>query len=372
MPGELDVNIEQNEEGDVQIYMDLEPYIEAFHNKDASPEEFIRLKEALQSKVTRASANLYWINIFDLCTEGMESEDVQALAESPASKILEEHLVEILMNSIDEAIQANHADQTYPPAMNMIVKLDADTDPGLVSFYLLDSGRGYPPKFRNKVQSTDDQRQQYICRTQRTENLQKVDAHVDESKPYDGPDLIGGHGLGMRHFLADAQNDKLVGHGPNKKLTHVYPKSNQSFLDFLNLQDMKEGYTGALIHLRTPISPRKTFAEIQEMQEQKQRELETPSPDTTVETVSTMGGLSIDTYFAADSSYMGHDEDFDKELSEDSEIDVRFDDKASTDPSKEEFSPKANKGPMLDMSFLDEKDDDDSDVEDDDSNFSPR
>lgn len=349
MPGELNVDIQKSSDGYVDINMNLEPYINAFHNRNANPREFRKLKNELENKVTRASANSYWLEIFDLCTDEMSDEERDALSNSPVVEVLEEHFIEILMNSIDEAIQANHADAEYQSSMNMRLMLDADRDPGLVSFYLMDSGRGYPPKFLNKVQSTDEARQQYICRTQRTENLQKMDAHVSESQPYDGPDLVGGHGLGMRHFLADAQNDQLVGNGPNKKLKHVYPKSEASFLDFSNLQDYSPDYTGAMLHFCTPIAPRKTFAEIQEMEEDTRRAHENPSPDTTVDTVSTMGGLSIDTS-------LGSDEE-------------------SPNSSSEEDSPKFNKVPMLDMDFLDEKSDAEEDgdyTSDDDSGFSPR
>lgn len=264
----LKVDFNVNEYNDIQISLNLAPYIEAFANRKSDPNTYLELKRELRDIVSRSSANGYWDRILSLYTDKFETEKVKAIENSPAVEILSEHFAEIFMNSIDETLQAHHADNHNSTVMEMTIRFDSS--PKMVSIDIIDNGRGYPPEFIKKVQTSSTKRNEYILSPQGSTNLKKHDAHLRDKKPYDGPDLVGGRGLGMRFFLADAQNDKLIGLGPNKKLNNIYPKSPAQSLNFGNLQDLDENFRGAIINLTTPLQPRKSHAEL--MQETKIKE----------------------------------------------------------------------------------------------------
>lgn len=98
----------------------------------------------MADKLTYSSANLYWDNILSLSTQGLSQEQQDAIFESPAVKILEEHFIEILMNSIDETLQAHYANRTLSPLMEMKISIDNKTNPNMVAICITDNGRGFP------------------------------------------------------------------------------------------------------------------------------------------------------------------------------------------------------------------------------------
>ncbi len=298
----IQVNIESNGEGNVDLTIDLGLYIQTHENREVDPYTYRRVRNELELTVSRSSVDEHWKRILNFCTDGLPDEQVSAINQSPAVEILEEHFAEILMNSIDETLQAHHADNSHPTVMELTVILDNLVNPNLVSIYIIDNGRGYPPDFLNQVQSTPKKREDYILNSQRTKDLKKVDAHIG-TKSYTGPTLIGGHGLGMRYFLADAQNDQLIGMGHSKRLKHIYPKSEDYVLDFGNLQDLDEEHSGVIIHLVTPISPRISFAEMKE----DSRNSITSSPDTTDRSVSS-NSMFASSSPSSDTNYIDTDE----------------------------------------------------------------
>lgn len=247
-----------NKSKDIQISLNLAPYIDAFANRKSDPSTYLELKRELREIVSRPSANGYWDRILSEYTNNFETEKVKEIENSPAVEILSEHFAEILMNSIDETLQAYHADNHNSTVMEMTIKFDSK--PNMISINIIDNGRGYPPEFLKKVQ-TSEERNNYILSQQGSTDLKKHDAHLRDKKPYDGPDLVGGRGLGMRFFLADAQNKKLTGLGPNKKLDNIYEKSSHQSLTFGNLQDQDGNLRGASINLISTLQPRKIIAE---------------------------------------------------------------------------------------------------------------
>lgn len=290
MKDKLKLQYDLDEQGYVDIYFELAPYIDAFANKKTAPDKYNRLRSELCEIVSRGNADNYWDDILRCVSEELPPSIMGAIERAPAVEIMGEHFAEILMNAIDETIQANHADKRNPTCMNMTIKIDAQSLPGLVSLYVFDNGRGYPQKFLQQI-NTEEGRNNYMLTQQNTTNLKKRDAHLNTSRAYDGPDLVGGRGLGLRMFLADAQNDQLVGLGPNKKLTNIYPKSEDYYLHFGNLQENSPSCRGGVIHLRTPLTPRKSFSELMIDEGDRNVEADTLSPDIISSGVSS---LSID------------------------------------------------------------------------------
>lgn len=290
-----------NEYGDVTISMDLTEYIDAHARKDNDPDRYSQAISSLRSKLEDQVVDNYFSNIMDLSLQGLPEARIHEIWKSPAIEILMGSFVEILRNAIDETIQANHADKSNSTCMQMTIRIDNDTNPNLVSVDIIDNGRGFPDKFLDKVQISAEKRNDYILEFQEVKKLKKQDAHLDSPTPYSGPALVGGHGLGLKYFLADAQNDELVGQGKHKKLKNAYPKSDDYSLDFGNLQDISPEYRGGIIRLQTPLAPRVSLADLMMDIKDRKRDIETPSPETTTnESVTSKSSLTLDLDFSDD------------------------------------------------------------------------
>lgn len=291
MEDTLELQYAVNEYRDVSISLDLGPYISAFENRERAPEVYRSLENELRAIVVRANVNSYWLRICELAMADLSLSCKNEIEKSPAVQIMTEHFVEIFMNAIDETLQANHADKTNSTCMNMIIRIAADAHNVFIQIF--DNGRGFPPEFLQKI-NTPSGRQNYMLNAQHSTDLKKRDAHV--SGTYNGPALVGGRGLGLRMFLADAQNDQLIGNGPHKRLIPVYPKSEDYILEFDNVQNHSSTHRGGMIYLSTPLMERVTLAQLTENMWASSRDAQTPSPGaTSIESSrSSLGNLSLE------------------------------------------------------------------------------
>lgn len=275
---------------DILVSLDLSPYTNAFYNKDSAPTTYVKIRQCLVSKFEEISAASVWQEVMGILPEVMgilTEEKKLKIQESPAVNIISTNFGEILKNSADETIQKHHADRTIPPVME--IKVSIITNDEFVYIDICDNGRGYPKSFLDKVQPAtqsliSSSRKKYILSYQGKADLKKVDGHASDSNTYDGPELLGGRSLGMRQFLADAQNDKLVGYGIHKKIEHVYRKPDHYQLNFKNSDGSDPKFKGAKIELMTPIAPREAIADLNIKFKQREQDIfKLPSSENTSE-----------------------------------------------------------------------------------------
>lgn len=251
------INMKSISPGHVEITLDLSLYIEGYEeaydpqitsgdNQKAAVAKFKKLSGDLSEQINGIPGQIHWFDALNLATQNLEQPQKNIIAQSPAARIMDKSFIEILKNSIDEAITM-HYDSNFSikPMIQLSLNIDHTSHPDCVSIQIIDSGRGFPESFLSQVR-TQQARATY-ANTSRISNKLKRD-----NRPY----LLGGKGRGLRILIADEDGDTL---GHSGQRTHRFIKPEISLVEFANALDDQGNNQGAQITVTTSIAPRQKF-----------------------------------------------------------------------------------------------------------------
>ncbi|MCH9756251.1 MAG: hypothetical protein K0U37_03525 [Gammaproteobacteria bacterium] len=313
-----------------KVSFDLGPYVNAYQQGRNSP-QYQQIRAELFTQLTGVVGDLHWEDILNKATEGLEIEEAENIRNSPAAEMIDYSFVEILKNSLDEALAGYYETEGERPAsITLTIDIDNETNPNQVSIKITDSGRGFPDDFLAQVQ-TAEARDAYI---HESGSFSQKAEHDDRAESF------GGRGRGLRIFAAAEQNLTLDTSGIYEDTRADPPPTIASSLMFDNQLDDEGHIIGAEIILTTPMPSRGA------------------TPVSIAET-GTIAGISSDN--EADNEIQRIKQRVQNIKGKLSSITNRLEEGGTP--------PTTGLPPMLDVDF----DDDDSDNDrSDDDNFSPR
>jgi len=279
------INMESNSPGHVDITLDLAPYINAYekahnpnvrapHRQAIAAAAFDELKTDIYDQLDGISGQMHWLDALTLATQTLDKTLQAAIEASPAVDMMENSFIEIIKNSMDEAV-SSHYESNQEPIIKLSLEIDHASHPDLISIQITDSGHGFPETFLEKV-NTPEARDTYV-NTSRGSNREK---HSDR------PPLFGGQGRGLRILIADEDGDVLE----HSERIHRFTKPDVSTVELSNAEDGDGHIKGAQITLTTSIQPReelgqkfssmkeKLHAKIAESRIESQATTQPPSP----------------------------------------------------------------------------------------------
>jgi hypothetical protein len=357
------INMSSTSPGHVDIELNLAPYVTAYekayspktpaHARETAMTEFNNLANNIYNRLDGMPGETHWFRAQDLATETSGTAQKKIIAASPASDIMANSFIEIIKNSMDEAVSRYYdSNKTQAPTINLSLDIDNTSNPNQVSMQLTDSGRGFTdPEFLAKL-NTEKGRDAYV-------NTSRGSMKIKHSAR---PPLFGGQGRGLRILIADEDGDILERSGR----VHRYEKPKISRVDIDNAVDNHGHIQGAQITVTTSIKPRRALSDIaDEMKEQVQaykRAQATPSPAnseaTTVES-TTSGKTTPEPVSTAGSSPLTL-----------GSLDMGFLEEEDNSARYQGNSPDSKKQPSK-YGFLDDDDEAFTDDNGDDDSFSP-
>ena len=280
------ISMKANNSGRINITLNLSRYIKAYekaygsdvavgHEQANAADDFNKLSLEMYQRLDGVSGQIYWINALSLATQHLGKTEQDACKASPAANMMDNSFIEIIKNSMDEAISSYYDNnKKHEPIIQLSLEIDNATKPGQLSIQITDSGHGFPQAFLDKI-NTEKVRDTYVSTTRGS----------DKEKHSDRPPLFGGQGRGLRILIADAAGDILKRSGERTKR---YTKPEVSSVEFNNAVDIHGHIQGAKITVTTSIEPRVELAEkvqkIKEQQRAERRAHETSSPADSVAT----------------------------------------------------------------------------------------
>jgi hypothetical protein len=350
--------------GHVDIELNLAPYVSAYekayshktpaHTREAAMTEFNKLANDIYERLDGMPGATHWFMAQDLATETFNAAQKKAIDASPASDMLKNSFIELIKNSMDEAVSRYYdSNKTQKPTIKLSLDIDNTSKPNQVSMQLTDSGRGFTdPEFLAKL-NTENGRDAYV----------NASRGSIKKKHDDRPPLFGGQGRGLRILIADEDGDILERSGR----VHRFEKPKISRVGIDNAVDNHGHIQGAQITITTSIKPRRALSdianEIKDRVQAYKREQAAPSPAgseaTTVESTSS-GKISPETVPTADSSPLTL-----------GSLDMDFLDEQDDDSSRYQGDSPDPRQRKLTKGLDEDKDEDEELTSDDDSDFSP-
>ncbi|MDF1683354.1 MAG: hypothetical protein P1U36_01730 [Legionellaceae bacterium] len=316
------IRMKANASGHINITLDLSSYINAYEKAYGSQisesddqtktvAEFKKISHNIHKQLDGISGQIHWIDALEIATHNLEPSHQDAVAASPAARMMDNSFIEIIKNSMDECVTKYYdSNKVAKPCIQLAMDIDNTSNPEQVSIQITDSGRGFPDAFLHKV-STPSNRDTYV----------NTSRGSPKEKCKNRPPLFGGQGRGLRILIADEEGD-MLGHLGQR--IHRFTKPEISSVEFNNLMDINGHVQGAQITVTTSIEPREDLSlrihKIKEQLQDNRRSNATPSPTDSVATTH-------------------------------------------------ESTSSRDSPPMLDLGFLDDEDQDED--FDDDNNFSP-
>ncbi|MDF1677596.1 MAG: hypothetical protein P1U32_02745 [Legionellaceae bacterium] len=292
--------MESNGPGLVDFHFDLTKYVRAFDKKMSAKgqaakaqaaHEFNEIFTGIHFSFEGLSGATYWERAFTIATQGLTPEQISATQASPAADMMENSFIELIKNSIGEAIERYYdSNKTIPAGITLSLHIDATTHPDKVVIQVTDSGRGFRNQAFLEKLSTEQGQKDYVDKSHGSVR----------NRSHDRPPLFGGQGRGLRILIADTDGDALEEGGR----VHRFTKPEVSRVVFGNALNERGGIRGAQITLITSIEPRenlsvKAYNFKDEAQEIKRSLSESPvSEATTVE--SSEVSLDLDISFMDD------------------------------------------------------------------------
>ncbi len=277
--------MESNRPGLVELHFDLTKYVRAFDKemsakgeaaKAQAAKEFNEIFASIHFSFEGLSGATYWERALTMATEGLTPDQISATKASPAADMMENSFIEIVKNSIGEAIERYYdSNKTIPAEITLSLDIDATTHADKVVIQVTDSGRGFRDKEFLEKLNTEKGQKDYVDKSHGSVRRRLLDR----------PPLFGGQGRGLRILIADKDGDALEESGR----VHRFTKPQVSRIAFGNVLDESGGIKGAQITLTTSIEPRenlsvKAYSFKDEVQEMKRSLSESPVSDaTTVE-----------------------------------------------------------------------------------------
>lgn len=251
------IHMESQATGHVDITLNLSPYINAYekahspsvgdrHNHSIANTEFNQLKNDMHEQLDGISGQMHWINALSLAIQDLEKTQQATIEASPAANMMENSFIEIIKNSMDEAV-SNYYDHNQEPVITLSLDIEHTRKPNLISIQITDSGHGFPQSFLEKVGSPEA-RATYVNASRGSNRAQ----HNDR------PPLFGGQGRGLRILIADENGDVLE----HAKRIHRFTKPDVSIVKFSNAVDNNANIRGAQITVETSITPREELVHI--------------------------------------------------------------------------------------------------------------
>ncbi|MDF1683353.1 MAG: hypothetical protein P1U36_01725 [Legionellaceae bacterium] len=282
------ISMESTSSGQVDITLNLSFYIEAYekaYGYQRSPgksqadaiAKFKQQSLELSGQLTGLTGQMHWLDALRLATEDWEPSQQDAVAQSPAARMMDNSFIEIIKNSMDEVISM-HYDSTprKPPIIQLTLKIDNTSYSNQISIQITDSGRGFPDSFLDKI-NTPSRRATYV----------NASRGSNKTTHHDRPPLFGGQGRGLRILIADENGDALERSGQR---VHRFIKPEISSVEFINALDAFGHCRGARITVTTSIEPREEY--IAEAIPQEKNHITEPSPKFSL---SFLSGLNIST-----------------------------------------------------------------------------
>jgi|GEM_PF-5872865 len=145
--------METHASGRVNITLDLSFYIEAYdkaygRNKIIGPEQhdaitqFELLTIEIYEQIEGLSGQMHWIDALDLATQNLEQSQKDAIAQSPAARMMDNSFIEIIKNSMDECVSI-HYDSNHNVKPMMQLSLDIDNTSVVSGIKARINGAGY-------------------------------------------------------------------------------------------------------------------------------------------------------------------------------------------------------------------------------------
>ncbi len=246
------LNMQSNRPGHVDIKLDLKDYVRAFDAKmsaegsateaqaaKAFNMEFKKIYDSLDGLLGAT----IWMDVLDEATHALPEEQRHAIEKSPAATMMSESFLELLKNSVGEAIERYYdSGKEIPAEITLSLDIDTASNPREVVMQVTDSGRGFRNKAFLEEINTEQGQKDYVDKSHGSER----------AIPSDRPPLFGGQGRGLRILIADKDGDALEESGRVKR----YEKPEVSHIAFGNARDERGHIKGAQITLTTSIEPR--------------------------------------------------------------------------------------------------------------------
>ncbi|HBI22329.1 MAG TPA: hypothetical protein DDY37_07100 [Legionella sp.] len=173
------------------LSVDLAPYVAAYHR---SANDYIAIRNALIHALTEFSGYELWNKMIEHASIGLPLEKANEVLESSIHAVLQEQFVEVIKNSMDEAIK-QHYMNGRSLTVEIVLTLDV-SDPNHLTATLTDNGPGFHPAFL-KATETPENQMRYIDSTEKNKEKRP---HLHQAE------LFGGRGRGLRILFADFLN----------------------------------------------------------------------------------------------------------------------------------------------------------------------
>ncbi len=261
------------------ITVDLKPYVQAYAT---NRKKYQKIRSDFEDKLSALSGDIHWINLLEAAVQNLPPEQREKIKNSRAVEILEFSFVEILKNSMDEALDGFYEDN-LPAHTTITLEIDDESDPDNIMVTVTDTGRGFDKeKFLDKV-TTPEARQKFIEEHRGSKKRDKTENEEEQ----DRAEPFGGRGRGLRILAAEAENITLENSG-----IHSQNRSaNTSPLIFENKLDEAGRIKGASITVISPSTSRAPSPEdIVEDTTERSRELKQD-----LHTIINPGELTLDT-----------------------------------------------------------------------------
>lgn len=259
----IDVAPESQGQGSlcVSLVVDMRSYLQAYRDyifaseqeKKEAKRHYDESYAAVVSLVSGLRGDLWWEDVLD------QFRKVSGFLESsfegsPADIYMADSFVEIIKNTIDEAIMSaldSESNAAFDGVIELKVVIDTQTHPHEVVLTISDNGRGFKQDFLDKI-STPSGLDAYINK-QVLRSSDKIAHLPDRHREGTSAEVIrlfGGRGLGLRILMAWVERASAIERG---REVQRYIKPDVSQIRLSNHPDAS-GH-GAVIQIRTSVSP---------------------------------------------------------------------------------------------------------------------
>jgi hypothetical protein len=186
------MRIKTNSEGiSSTLTIDLRSYVDSFDIGDK--ETASRIRRDLSNLVSGFNGSLFLDEMFQKAISGkdLSDKDIADIRVSPAYLFMVDSLVEIIKNTMDEAL-LGHYENGLEAKLNLTINFDISSPENII-LTLTDNGRGFSDPFLRQV-STPIKMTEYLDQVGSQKKNRKDDIFM--------PPLFGGAGKGLRILMA--------------------------------------------------------------------------------------------------------------------------------------------------------------------------
>ncbi len=246
----------------VTFFIDMRPYIDAYVSYvSATLEELTKAKEDYEGEYAKICSLfrgfdgcLWWQHILDALDDSEFLLNV-SFRGSPVETYMADSFVEIIKNSVDQAIMSalDPCAVGYNGTLELKVLVDTQTYFDAIAVVVSDTGQGFRPDFLHKM-NTPVGRTEYILRPYLSDSISSDKTPDVRSREYHGSTkelikLFGGKGLGLRILTAFVEHAAAL---EGDCLVQKYIKPKVSEIRFSNIDPEQGG--GAIMEIITSVS----------------------------------------------------------------------------------------------------------------------